>query len=454
MDSIEWHGLYSESWGSDLVPEAYAHPAKYSRGLIRQIYAHMLDTGMIEEGDTIGDPFGGQAGGALDALLNGLHWRGVELEPRFVTLGNQNIELWNGRYAPHMRRWGTAVLVAGDSRQFADVVGGVAGCVSSPPYAELGKGVKGGAVDNNAWSDGRERKMGRSHHADGYGSTPGQLGSMPPGDLDAVVSSPPHSESKIEGTTGGKMGDGKSGSHWTQHVKTHTARYGGGEGNLGHMKEGDLDAAISSPPYADTIERGDGPGARWDADGHPGNPDKVSSDASYGRSPGQVGRLDGCVTSPPFMEQQSGGGLALPGARHDDGHKFGDNHGYQQQAQSQGNLANESSDTFWQASKTIVEQVHLALKPGGYVAWVTGDFVRKGKRVEFGRQWLALCESCGFEAVTWAIAWKTEHHGTQRGIFEDVEKRTDRVSFFRRLANEKNPDAAILNEDVIFMRKR
>jgi hypothetical protein len=82
-----------------------------------------------------------------------------------------------------------------------------------------------------------------------------------------------------------------------------------------------------------------------------------------------------------------------------------------------------------------------------------GDFVRRGKRVEFGRQWLALCEACGFIPDTWAIAWKTEHHGIQRGIFGDVEKRTDRVSFFRRLANERNPEAAVLNEDVIFVRK-
>jgi hypothetical protein len=346
MDSIEWHGLYSESWGSDLVPEAYAHPAKYSRGLIKQIYAYMLEQGMIAPGDTIGDPFGGQAGGALDAMLNGLHWRGVELEPRFVDLGNQNIELWNGRYAPHFARWGTAVLMQGDSRQFAEIVGGRAGVVISPPFSPPGNNPTGGS--QFVRKDYHKSKWGIKPETD-YGGSPGQVGAMP-------------------------------------------------------MKDADLDAAISSPPYSDTIERGDGPGARWDAEGHPGNPDKVSSDASYGDTPGNTGNTTGA--------------------------------------------------TFWQASKTIVEQVHLALKPGGYVAWVTGDFVRKGQRVEFGKQWLALCEACGFEAIAWAIAWKTEHHGTQRGIFEDVEKRTDRVSFFRRLANEKNPEAAILNEDVIFMRKR
>lgn len=110
-------------------------------------------------------------------------------------------------------------------------------------------------------------------------------------------------------------------------------------------------------------------------------------------------------------------------------------------------------DTFWSASRAIVEQVYTALKPGGYAAFVTGDFVRRGQRIHFGEKWLALCQAVGFEPVAWAVAWKTEYNGTQLGIFEDVERRTDRVSFFRRLANERNPDAAILNEDVIIVRR-
>jgi hypothetical protein len=87
-------------------------------------------------------------------------------------------------------------------------------------------------------------------------------------------------------------------------------------------------------------------------------------------------------------------------------------------------------------------------------AWVTGDFVRNGQRVPFGEQWLALCEAVGFEPLAWAVAWKTEHKGTQLDIFGNAhEKRVDRVSFFRQLANKRNPEAAILNEDVVFVRK-
>lgn len=94
------------------------------------------------------------------------------------------------------------------------------------------------------------------------------------------------------------------------------------------------------------------------------------------------------------------------------------------------------------------------LRPGAVAAWVTGDFVRNKQRVPFGEQWLALCESVGFEPLLWAVAWKHEDHGAQLDIFGNATPLTkSRLSFFRRLANAKNPDSAILNEDVIFVRK-
>ncbi|NJN53678.1 MAG: site-specific DNA-methyltransferase, partial [Anaerolineae bacterium] len=83
----EWYGCYSKTWNGTLVPEAYSHPAKVTAGLARRIYEHMLMRGYIKPGDHIVDPFGGVAGFAYHAMLNGLHWHGIELEPRFVQMG-------------------------------------------------------------------------------------------------------------------------------------------------------------------------------------------------------------------------------------------------------------------------------------------------------------------------------------------------------------------------------
>jgi len=164
-------------------------------------------------------------------------------------------------------------------------------------------------------------------------------------------------------------------------------------------------------------------------------------------------KFDASVSSPPFMESNVNIGAVgdTPGMRQQihNSQPRPDSYG-----QTPGQLGSENSNNFWQAARAIVEQVYAVLKPGGAAAFVTGDFVRRGERVEFGRQWLELCEAVGFEPYAWAVAWKTEYKGTQLDIFGgEVERRVDRVSFFRRLANERNPEAAVLNEDVIIVRK-
>jgi len=54
-------------------------------------------------------------------MQNGLHWIGVELEEKFVGLGQQNIAMWNERFSrlPH---WGTAAILKGDSRDLVQVL--------------------------------------------------------------------------------------------------------------------------------------------------------------------------------------------------------------------------------------------------------------------------------------------------------------------------------------------
>jgi len=83
----DWFKCYSGGWTNEIVPEAFSHPAKFARGLIRRIYEHALEQGYLREGDMILDPFDGIALGAADALANGLNFVGVELEQFFVDLG-------------------------------------------------------------------------------------------------------------------------------------------------------------------------------------------------------------------------------------------------------------------------------------------------------------------------------------------------------------------------------
>lgn len=394
----EWRGCYDDSWNGVLVPDAFAHPAKFARGLIRRIYQHMLDSGYIAAGDSVVDPFGGVGLGGLDAMTFGLHWTGCELEPRFVELGNRNIDKWQRDLAMLNGTLGTARLLQGDSRRLLAVVGGGMGAaVGSPPF-----GDQLPSHDDFQPPHDSTARLGVNYET-AYGNSPGQLGTMPPGDYAAAVSSPPFSGDKNLMAVNG------------QGVRSDmVARRGIVEsdtqqspGNLATLRADDagFSAAVSSPPYADAVNgTGEGPGARHDTIHHNGdNSFKASSDSGYGSTPGNVG--------------------------------------------------NDQGDTFWAASRLIVEQTYAALRPGGYAAWVTKCFVRKGAIVPFSDQWQQLCAAVGFEPVERIAAMLVDDHGVQLDIFGGAtRKRKQRKSFFRLLA-EKNGAPPIDNEDVIIVRK-
>lgn len=420
MKHEDWYGCYAGGWqAAPLVPEAYAHPAKVSFTLADRIYRHMLAGGWLEPGDVVVDPFGGVGGFAFHAALYGMHWQGVELEQKFVDLGNQNLALWRDRYAPHFPNYGTARLVQGDSRRLVDVVTGAGGVVSSPPFQ--------GVMQNSVERSGLEA-FGKPSHVSkqnyDYGTTPGQLGAMPAG---AVVTSPPYAQALSAQTDGIDWTKGKDGRDFSvepgQAIRLHMSKhYGSTPGQLGAMPAGDAAAVVTSPPYSETRIDGNGDeGASGLRDengdylrGAEGWAKRKELGARYGQTAGNLGNLPAGVVTP----------------------------------------SDDQPSTFWEAAATIVAQCYAILRPGGYAAFVTGDFVRNKQRVPFGEQWLALCESVGFEPVLWAVAHKEEYQGTQTALFgEDVELTKTKVSFFRRLANRNNPDAAITNEDVLFVRK-
>jgi hypothetical protein len=365
-----------------IVPSAFEHPAKISFSLAERIYQHMIAEDWLAPGDVAIDPFGGIAGTALHAMQNGLHWLGVELEPKFVDLGNANIAKWDREFGARLPRWGSARLLKGDSRRLLEIISeaGASGVVSSPPYADGAQHT--GGVDPNP----RHIQGGELRYVD-YGQTPGQLGAMREGTpprAAASVSSPPFAEQQNGG--GLAKPDAVYSGDGTRFGSNHGYQ-GQGEtpGNLGNLRAdaAGFDAAlaaegcVSSPPYAhDTISR----------DQRPGNP--TYADRDYGQTPGQLG--------------------------------------------------GESGSDFWSAARVIVAQTFAALRPSGHAVWVVKDFIRAGVRVPFCDQWRMLCESVGFVTLHEHRALLVQTRGKQ--LAHDGNHKSldiERKSFFRRLAESK-----------------
>jgi DNA modification methylase len=526
---IDWYGAYDGQWRDWLHPLAFRHPAKFAPNLIQRIYAHGFERGWWRKGDTVADPFGGIAGGGIMAGYAGLNWFGVELESEksdppgspFVELGNKNIAL----HAPKWAALGLKVdvrLVQGDSRRFAEICGGAAGIVTSPPFIQ--------SLADSPSASVRERygkSMGRSVLGDGYGETAGQIGALPSGNVDSIVTSPPYAESlkpetdeqtrrkqariaqsktrydgrKLEEPSGGKAGLGggygvsegqigslKSGEvdgiitspPWAESLSSgkiseemkeemrsrghkpsasgESADYGSSRGQIGSLKSGDVSAIVTSPPYAECVKgnheekesAADSRAARRTPGGSLG---QSCRNGGYGGADGQIGSLkdgpvDAVVTSPPFesVEPYQDKKFLL-----NDGRKAKPQ-GQEGYGKSNGQIGIDSGETYWQAMSQVYSQCLAALRPNGVLVCVVKDYVKDKKRVPLCDQTLRLLTHLGFEPVERIRAWLVTETRSQSLWGGEVVKRTERKSFFRRLA-EKKGSPQIDWEEVIVVRK-
>lgn len=174
-----WYGCYDGGWADLIVPEAFTHPAKFARGLVYRIVRHGLERGYWKAGDTILDPFAGVGLGGLACAAYGLHWVGVELEEKFIVLAQET-------FALHAREWELAgkpapVILQGDSRQLAEIVGQAAGVVTSPPWLDTATGgnvaSKNRQIVANSYVAEKQRRIDGAYQQ--YGTSPGQIGAMP-----------------------------------------------------------------------------------------------------------------------------------------------------------------------------------------------------------------------------------------------------------------------------------
>jgi hypothetical protein len=446
VGTLTWAGIYSQGWGRGLLhPTAYSHPAKFAYGLLTRLYDHGFARGWWRKGDLVADPFGGVGCGGVVAAYRGLRWVGVELEPRFVALAEETFALHRGKWAaagdvPPLILQGDsrnfAAVVAcvtspawvdprerppqdaqGDSRQFAAPAAGAAGVITSPPYAA--QVVRPGGRDPGDLAglpvngDTRRGRVGpaQGHYLDAYGTTPGQLGALPAGDADSVVTSPPYADSDAHPSLGSVNKDA-----WGSDGRKISARrglsddYGTTPGQFGALPAGDVGAVVTSPPYEGSNQRyeeTEGCRERLKASGEPKSGcglmrGRASMTEGYGTAPGQVGAL--------------------------------------------------RQETYWDAVRCIYGQCLLALKPGGVACVVIKDFVRAKKRVPLCDQTWRLLLSLGFTPVE-RIRCLLSEETREPSLFGGCEvKKRSRVSFFRRLA-EKKGSPPIDAEEILVVRR-
>jgi DNA modification methylase len=303
------------------------------------------------------------------------------------------------------------------------------------------------------------------------------LANLKEGKFELVVGSPPYAEQSIQKNspsidrkkqykTYRSQGGGASFEAFCRTQELHSQDYGSSEGQLGSLKEGDFDLICSSPPYAETST--DKPMTDEERQkfiegqrkSHPGRSDKALIKMThkwtgYPDSLGQLGKMpegsfDAVVSSPPYSDIRQDGGSSRNGYKGLTNYS-GEPRNYWPTQRDQGNLGNVPPDTFWSASRIILEQCYKLLKPGGHAIWVTKSYCKKGAIVDFPGRWKTLCESVGFKLVCRHKAMLVKSFGKQITITgEDEEISVERKSFFRRLAESKGAPRIDYEEVLCF----
>lgn len=240
-----WHGCYDDNWNGLITPESFSHPAKMANGLVNRIFDYAIAQGWIVPGEsTVVDPFGGIGSTGIVGASRGVKVLCCELEQKFVDLAKQNFEL-------HRHTWEACgdplpVIVQGDSRRLCEVLGPqLAACViGSPPFSTSQQSRDGDFVMESTEVNPTARKLDTRTYFPAGQDSDGNLAAMPTGDVAAIISSPPYSEGLGHGGRPGQAPNDTRGTLAAMEVG-----YGTAPGNIGNLPPGDVAAIVSSPPF-------------------------------------------------------------------------------------------------------------------------------------------------------------------------------------------------------------
>lgn len=346
-------------YSSCFCEESVQHPAKANLHML----GFLIET-FTEPEDVILDPMAGTGSTGVVANLLGRNAVLVDLEEKFCKWMNQNVKL------VEKDAKGKSVVIQGDSRKLSQLLKeNMDTIITSPPYSDA-ISKQGGPT--------RVKRVGISTiTAREYSRDPANIGNLPHGSVNAIITSPPYGEAK-EGS-----GIAKRGYQGSKHSPTDLV------GKRSYM------------------------------------PDKFESEQNISRLP--MGNVDAVITSPPYAhdsvvhKNRSG---ETPVAKE----KFGYSDFY---SSSKENIGNLKEETYLEAMLKVYRECWKVLKEGGKLIVIVKDFIRNKAIVRLDEDTIKLCEAVGFRLVDrfyrklkqksfWRILYHQKHPKVPTIEFEHI----------------------------------
>ncbi len=149
-------------------------------------------------GDVVLDPMAGTGSTVILAAMLGRHGVAVEYEPHFCDMIRENIKRTEKQTT--LTSKGSAIYIQGDARELSKLLNESDVIVTSPPYAEMNQDKRpfGGIKDTTA----NKRGMIGKGQGVQYGEKEDNVGSLPYGDIGVIITSPPYADSVKRGDEG------------------------------------------------------------------------------------------------------------------------------------------------------------------------------------------------------------------------------------------------------------
>ena len=421
LSDLYWFGCYEGDahFKQYFEPSTYAHPAKISPLLADRIFKHLEKLELLKEGMTILDFMAGSGRIPLMASLRGYKGLGVELEPHFVKMCNDNKKFVENKIGRKL----DMEIVQGDSRQLSKLLNKSDVAVVSPPY-DNSMGNKGREYNTPAskfliqrQNQGREEELK-------YSDNPSNIGNLKYKEMVGVVS-PPYQDVNVEGGVH-RFGLGNLEKHWSKsQPKDFQHNYSQNPENIGNLKDTSF-VGITSPPFFNETGAGkevyESLGKRWNA--LPSyERDKYKS--SYG----------GDRLSEKAIKER------------EERIRTTDNIG---SLNVFGNKGKDLSQNYLSAMLQVYKE---ASKVCPIICTVTKNPTRAGKLRRLDLDTAKLLELAGYTIVDYhrAVLFKTYEQSTLTGGTKKEHK--GRLSFFKRLSLSKGNQASQWEDIIIGVRK-
>jgi len=384
LPSTPGFGLYKK-----FLEHAIAHPAKMNTKLLE-----FLIKTFTREGDVVLDPMAGSGSTGVVGSLLGRNVVQVDIERKFFGWMEEARRRVERQSTLKPKGW--IRNIRGDARKLSELLKRADAIVTSPPYSETFSSSKAGEATRTGKTKIHDEKKLARPYTESLDKQ--QIGNLPHGSIDTIITSPPYADSK----RGGEADEEAMAERWDRVVK---------ERNW------------------DTW------GKTWKTEGRKRALKSLGSGYSESEDNiGNLGYVDSIITSTPYEESMSERRHHTPNTKRAE--KLWKEKHLGVYPHSEKQIGAMKKETYLEAMFKVYSEMFKVLKPDGLAVIVIKPFIRNKKVVDLPYHTWLLLKKMGFK------------------LHKLYKLRLKTQSFWRILYYKKYPNVPRINHEYILVVKK